>query len=198
MFQRRQKRTVSANVAEFVWPRMGWRRLLTYYMRRVSRLPGSEASLASGIAFGVAISFTPFVGLHIVLAVLLAWITRSNIIAAIIGTVAGNPWTFPFIWVWIYNLGGWLGVGTSDGSTATQNFYQLFSHMMTSLLKFDLVYLSESAWPIFGPMLIGSIPTTIIVWIVTYFIMKPIILRKTKHKNSVAAKRAARDERRIA
>lgn len=195
MFQRRQKRTVSAKVWEFVWPRMGWRRQLQYYARRVARLPGSVSSLASGIAFGVAVSFTPFVGLHIVLSVFLSWITRSNIIASIIGTAVGNPWTFPLIWVWIYNLGGWLGVGSSDGSTTPQNFHRLFSHMMTSLLKLDLAYLSESAWPIFGPMLAGSIPTATAAWLVTYFAMKPVIrsFRNTHFARRAAAKRAAQE-----
>jgi hypothetical protein len=35
---------------------------------------------------------------HFVLSALLAYIARANIIASAIGTVVGNPWTFPFIW----------------------------------------------------------------------------------------------------
>ena len=182
-----------------MWPRMGWRRQMKYYGRRIARLPGSDSSLASGFAFGAAVSFTPFVGLHIVISVFLSWIARSNMIASAFGTVVGNPWTFPLIWVWIYNLGDWLGVGNSDGLSKTQNFHKLFNHMMTALLKLDIGYLSESAWPIFGPMLVGSVPTAIVVWLVTYFIMKPVIgsIRGSRAVRRVAAAPTAQNERRI-
>ena len=35
---------------------------------------------------------------HILLAMLLALLIRGNLIASGIGTVVGNPWTFPLIW----------------------------------------------------------------------------------------------------
>ena len=35
----------------------------------------------------------------------LAWILRGSMAAAIIGTLFGNPWTFPFIWYLSYEVG---------------------------------------------------------------------------------------------
>ena len=62
----------------------------------------------------------------------IAYIVRANIVAAAIGTVAGNPWTFPFIWLWTYwlgrkILGGW-GNPVDLSSNATRvirNFYRV-------------------------------------------------------------------------
>ena len=73
----------------------GLKRTLKYWLHRISRIPDSTYAISAGIAFGASISFTPFVGLHFILAGLLAWVFRANIIASAIGTIVGNPWTFP-------------------------------------------------------------------------------------------------------
>ena len=69
---------------------------------RLKRLQGTPYSIATGFACGVAISFTPFIGFHMILAALTAWLIRGNIIASAIGTIVGNPWTFPFIWLAVF------------------------------------------------------------------------------------------------
>ena len=51
------------------------------------------------------VSFTPLLGLHFLLAIIFAYMIRGNFIAALIGTVVGNPITFPFIWGLIYKVG---------------------------------------------------------------------------------------------
>jgi hypothetical protein len=67
------------------------------------------------VACGAAISFTPFVGLHVVLGALLALIVRGNLLAVVAGTLVGNPWTFPFIWVASYEVGQYLLGGHAAG-----------------------------------------------------------------------------------
>ncbi len=84
---------------------MGWRRMGVYLVKRLTRLPGTPHSIAAGFACGTAISFTPFMGLHTVLSVLLSFLVRGNYLAAMAGTLVGNPWTFPFIWVASAKLG---------------------------------------------------------------------------------------------
>tara|TARA_B100000315_G_C14587217_1_gene593687 strand:+ start:610 stop:1167 length:558 start_codon:yes stop_codon:yes gene_type:complete len=169
---------------------MGWSRTGNYWAHRVSRLPGSVYSIAAGFACGAAVSFTPFVGLHILLGGLCAWLMRANIIASIIGTAVGNPWTFPFIWLWIYNFGVWLGFGTSGYHEHDLDFAALFGNAKQAALKFDLTFLSDTVWPIFGPMLLGSIPTAIVTWFLFYYAIKHIIetyrhsrLERAKHKH---------------
>ncbi len=175
MFRRRLKKPLHRRLCDFFWPNMGWRRTGSYWAHRVSRLPGSTYSIAAGFACGAAVSFTPFVGLHFILGGIWAWLMRANIIASAIGTAVGNPWTFPFIWVWVYNVGVLMGMGGGDHGEEPLDFAALFGHMIESALKFDLAYLAKVAWPIFGPMLVGSIPTTIVTWILFYYGIKYIV-----------------------
>lgn len=174
MFERRNKLGVLRRVRDFFWPRSGWNRASKYVFHRVARLPGTPYTLAAGFACGAAISFTPFVGLHFVLSALLAWILRGSIVASAIGTAVGNPWTFPFIWVWIYKSGLWMTAKAGEPVGAV-DFGRLFSDMMEALLAFDWVYLLDTAWPVFWPMFVGSLPTGVVVWLIFYAGLNPLI-----------------------
>ncbi len=175
MFRRRDKSSFLSRLRTWVWPKGGWLRAARYTMHRMARMPGSSYSIAAGFACGAAVSFTPFVGTHFLWATLLAWIVRGNIIVALIGTVVGNPWTFPFIWVWLYESGNWLIKGSTGGGRHYPNFYSTFAHMMDALLRFDLNMLIESAVPVIWPMFVSGIPTAIVVWFAFYVPLKKMI-----------------------
>ncbi len=93
---------------EFIWPSMGWKRTASYIKHRLVRLPDSSRSIAIGLAAGTAASFSPLIGTHIIQAAILAFLLRGNLIASVIGTIAGNPWTFPFIWMGSFWLGNYI------------------------------------------------------------------------------------------
>ena len=194
MFRRRNKPNAFDWLRNIFWPRIGWRRAWVYWLHRMGRLPGSDYSISVGFAFGAAISFTPFVGLHFLLAALLSWICRANILASAIGTAVGNPWTFPFIWIWIYKLGVWMGYETPEANVPSMDFAGFFGNMLKSLLRFDLNYLAETAWPIFGPMLLGSLPTAIIAWLAFYLIWHWSI---SAYRRARLRRRAARRQRQL-
>lgn len=142
----------------FLWPRMGLRRYLSYLRHRIGRMRGTPHSVAAGFASGAAMSMTPFMGFHFLLSALLAWVMRGNIIASAFGTVAGNPWTFPFIWLWSYRIGCWI----LDTETARNPFAGFsFSQVM------DDPY--DTLEPILVPMLVGSVPLGVTVWFLTYW-----------------------------
>ncbi len=176
MFKRRHKPAAHFRLKEFFWPSAGWNRSTRYVFHRVARIPGSAYTLAGGFACGAAISFTPFVGLHFVLAALLALLLRANVLASAIGTAVGNPWTFPFIWVWIYNVGVMM-VGDNHVGAEEVEFAVVFSRSMEALLRVDLIYLFETAAPVLWPMLVGSVPTAIVVWFLFYLPLSPMIAR---------------------
>src|SRR3546814_1540068 len=56
-----------------------------YVWRRVWRLTGTPHVIALGVAAGVFMSCTPFLGFHIVAAMLIAWVLRGNLLAAVFG-----------------------------------------------------------------------------------------------------------------
>ena len=175
MFHRRNKTALSGRIREFFWPRSGWNRSTKYVFHRVARLRGSPHSIAAGFACGAAMSFTPFVGLHFVLSAILAWFIRANIIASAIGTAVGNPWTFPFIWVWVYNLGQWMGASIPVGAAPEPDFVGIFGAILKASLSLDFTFLFDTAWPVFWPMFVGGVPTAVLVWLAFYMPMKPLI-----------------------
>ncbi|MCB9982730.1 MAG: DUF2062 domain-containing protein [Rhodospirillales bacterium] len=108
MFKRRKPRTVLQNIKELFWPSMGWVRAARYTRHRIVRLSDTAPKIALGLSIGVAISFTPILGTHFVQAGFIAYLVRANFLAALIGTFAGNPWTFPFMWWAAISLGSYL------------------------------------------------------------------------------------------
>ena len=90
MFKRRHPLPIHKRAGGFFWPRIGWRRSGAYVAHRLRRLPGTPYRIAAGFACGAAVSFTPFIGLHFLLAVLLALAVRGILVASAIGTVVVN------------------------------------------------------------------------------------------------------------
>ena len=199
MFKRRTQQPVHHKVGNLIWPQIGFRRSVTYVWHRVGRLHGTPHSIAGGFAAGAAISFTPFVGGHLVLAALVSWLTRSNIVAGLLGTAVGNPWTFPFIWLWIYELGRGMGAGGADQARpdALAIIVDLPGVMGRALLSFDVdwAYL-DNLWAVLWPMLVGSVPTFIMVWLAVYLVLKPVVA--TYQVKRIARRRRQQDKLRAA
>ena len=142
-------------------------RFLSYYKLRLARLPASSYAVSSGFACGSMVSFTPLLGLHFILAVVFAFLIRGNFIAALIGTVVGNPVTFPFIWGLIYKVG---------------TFVTSIKHVnLSNNINFEMII--NQTYEIFFPMLVGGIVIAPLVWVVTYFIIYSFISSYKKRKN---------------
>ena len=159
LFDRRVKPTFLEKARNMLWPRSGLRRSTRYLTHRVKRMPGSPYAIAAGFACGASVSMLPFPGFHFLLAALLAWSLRASIVVSAIGTVVGNPWTFPFIWLWIFELGNWI-LGTSSefsGQSVTMRF--LWEHPSQVLI----------------PMAVGSVPTALLTWLAFYLPLRRVI-----------------------
>ena len=175
MFKRREKSSLPSRVVNVLWPTIGWRRSFVYIRHRLGRLPGTPFSIAAGFACGAAVSFTPLVGLHFFLGGIWAWLIRANVIASAIGTAVGNPWTFPFIWMWLHQLGNWMGAAGASTSPYKLDFGMFFSHMINGVLMGDIDYLMETIWPVWWPMMVGAIPSMLVVWFGSYLPLKSLI-----------------------
>ena len=190
MFDRRDKLNGGQRVLSFFWPTMGWRRMGHYLKHRIGRIPGSPYEIAAGFACGAAISFSPFVGLHFIMGGVWAWLIRANIISSAIGTAVGNPWTFPFIWVWIYQCGLWLGIadGNAPADVRQLDFELLFGNMMEAIFSGDLDFLIETTGLVFWPMLVGSVPSIVVIWVAVYFPLKAMV---ESYQNARVQRRAS-------
>ena len=173
-----------------VWPRSGIRRTVAYIGHRVARLPGTSYAVAGGFAWGAAISFTPFIGLHLVLAGLGAWLSRCSILASAAGTVVGNPWTFPFIWAATYHIGAaLLGTESSDLAPAA-TFEAAFETIWQSIGNWVLAVVglpSTMPGPVDGrpfaelvrvvllPMVLGALPLAAIAGVAFFVPLRRVI-----------------------
>lgn len=155
---------------------------------KLDSLKGTPTSVAKGFATGVAMSFTPFVGFHILLALIITKITKQNGIAATLGTIAGNPWTFPLIWYMTLHTGHFI-LG-KDAPQLPINFKSFFSELFHTVITLDFSAFLGDIWPVFLPMLVGCIPFYIAVW----FLCSHLVLRIL---NSTANNNGGKNDTRI-
>lgn len=184
VFKRRIRLPFFSRIREALLPRRGWRRGVEYLGHRVRRLPDTPHRIALGFACGVFSSFTPFFGLHIVIAAVIARILRSNMVAALIGTAVGNPLTFPFIAPIALGLGRRiLGYGANgrDYHRVSEAFVEAFVAIRGGVLS--LVGLGYSDWgllvPFFRdivwPYLVGGLLPGLLAAIASYYLVRPLI-----------------------
>lgn len=144
MFKRRTPLSFPRKIRETLWPSMGLKRTGLYFFRRLVRLSDSTHRIAAGLAIGVLVSFSPLLGTHFLQCVLLCLILRANLLAAFVGTAAGNPWTLPFIWWTSYETGkriagffGWEAARAplpNQGIDLSHLWYMIVHHPMDILL----------------------------------------------------------------
>jgi uncharacterized protein (DUF2062 family) len=194
MFRSRARPSVPILLKRFVWPRTGWRRASEYLLHRVQRLPGTPYSVAAGLACGAAMSMTPFIGAHFFLAAVLAWLIRANVIASTFGTIIGNPWTFPLIWIGSFRLGQWMLGEDSSIPGNEGGFSGMFSALIRSMIEADGHLFATQVWPVWLPMILGSIPLAIVTGLIVYATFyRPIELYQMRR----LAKRLAKQHREL-
>lgn len=156
------------HLREWIWPSMGWRSLARWMEIKMKRTPGSAHKIALGFACGAFISFTPFMGFHILLGAAIAWLIGGSLWVSALGTIVGNPWTFPFIWAWSYKLGNFIlnienPVHFSEITNTIQNINSLATLWKNIEFYWDTILL---------PMLIGGVPTGILVGLIFYWAIR--------------------------
>lgn len=188
MFASRSKPPFVTKLKEFVWPSIGVRRAWAYRMHRLSRMNVTPHKLAVGFAAGAFASFTPFIGLHFILAALVALVVRGNLIASAVGTVVGNPVTFPFIWIASYNVGAqMLGLSTREEVTlATDSSVSMWSDGPVAVAQM----LWASVEPVIWPMVLGGIPLGLVCGAICYVLVL-VTLRKFRAQRAASRPKAA-------
>ncbi|WP_375164602.1 DUF2062 domain-containing protein [Temperatibacter marinus] len=140
-------------------------------------MPGSTHSIAAGVASGAAVSWTPLWGLHFILAAALAYVLRGNIIASAFGTAVGNPWTFPAICALNYQIG----------------LEILSLYGMTNWPAFSMEAVLEAPGDFFMPLMVGGVPSGIMIWFLFYGVMKLVL---ETHMEKRAERKALKEKQR--
>lgn len=184
VFRRRIRPGLVDRLRAAVLPRGGWRRGLEYLGHRVRRLPDTPHRIALGFACGVFASFTPLFGLHFILAAAFAKLVRGNVLAALLGTLVGNPLTFPVIAA----ASLWLGRQIVGFGATGRNFGRVtdaFGEAVEALWESTLALFGsgESEWgrivpflrDVFWPYLVGGILPGLAAAVLSYYLLKPLV-----------------------
>ena len=188
IFRRTQGVLHPRRLREWVAPRKGWSRGVRYLHARLQRLSGSPHSIALGFACGVLTSFSPFFGLHIVLAMLLAWMLRVSVVASALGTAVGNPLTFTIIVPSAVQAGRWLlGQQSQPGHSLAEVNEAMASPAVI------LVHWSEFLDSLLLPYAVGGMAIGLPASLGTYLVLRPVVAayQLARRRLAIARRRKA-------
>jgi uncharacterized protein (DUF2062 family) len=179
LFRRREAESLWERMRVHVWPRRSWSRSSRYVVYRLRRLSDSPHEVALGFAIGVFTAATPFLGTHIVVAIVLAWFIGGSVVASVLGTFIGNPITYPLLWYTTYEVGNLMLRGKLDEKTVD---------LSGGIFQKSI----EQLWPILKPMTLGSIPVGLALAALSYVLVKPMV-DAYKHRRRRALERSSRE-----
>jgi uncharacterized protein (DUF2062 family) len=139
----------------------------------VLRQQTTPHAVGLGLATGVFAAFVPVLGAQMLIAVAIAWMGRASIGAALLGTWAGNPLTWPAMWVASYVIGATL-LGEAGAMTVDELrglLTRLGDHSMQPIGWFAMIESGATLlWPILKPLFVGGLVLGLISGCALYFI----------------------------
>ncbi|MGH7970988.1 MAG: DUF2062 domain-containing protein [Limisphaerales bacterium] len=157
---------------------MNLRRWLHEHSLKLLAIRDTPEAIAGGVAIGIFFGFTPLFGLKTVSAILVAWLTRSNILAAVIAGALHDiilPF-MPFVYRWEYDIG----------------YYILANphHWPQSLAKIHRQGLAWRSWVSFiggvgKPLLVGGVVCATPFAILSFFVTQRIVARHQLKKKAL-------------
>lgn len=135
---------------------------------RFVKIRGNPKEIALGFALGVFVGMTPYMGLHMAIAVFFAALFKWNPIAAAMGAWVSNPLTAPFIYGATFYVG--------DTVLNIEN-----ACCIPNALSLDvIIQLVKNAPEIFWILTVGGIIVGIPAAVIGYYIALSTILKYRK------------------
>jgi len=197
VFKRRDKQSLIQRLRTLFFPKKGWKRSIQYVGHRVKRIPDTSHKIALGAAIGVFVCFSPILGVHMAMALVLVYFLRANLVASFITTMFGNPVTYPFIATASLGLGRTvLGMNAKDDDY--QSLHTAFWKASTDAWQLIQSWFGVAERPegladfvsnIFLPYLIGGTIIGLVAGAITYFLLKPVIAAYQIRRRAIMAER---------
>ena len=152
---------------------MNVNRWLRAHSLKLLAIRDTPEAIAGGIAIGFFFGFTPLFGLKTVCAIFFAWITRCNIIAAVLaGTLhdVALP-VMPVIFMWEYKIGYWMMHQEWPAHVTRARVH------WRDMLKWTTFLQWRAFLKVGLPWLLGSFILGVPVATISYFITRPIVAR---------------------
>ncbi|MGB7438934.1 MAG: DUF2062 domain-containing protein [Candidatus Acidiferrum sp.] len=136
---------------------------------KLKHLDAPPGAIATGFSIGIFASFLPLNPSPLIVATVVAWLLKRNVIAAVAGAVASILYIplLPLIWLAEYRLG---------------KLILPVRHELT-LNQARLWNVVRNSWDVYAAMLIGSIIIATPVTLLTYWAVKQLAERWARQKN---------------
>jgi uncharacterized protein (DUF2062 family) len=171
--------------------RRRWRILVADWLGREE----PPERIAAAIALGVGVGFSPFIGVHFLLALALAYLFRLNRLDAIIGQFAGNPWTLPPVFAIGYRFGLWIlrydrnRVPRLDWKPILESEWTWVLHPIDTV---RLVFGGPAFLPRLLSFLVGTTILAVLIALAAYVAMRAALALFHRKHPRVAARAARR------
>lgn len=152
-------------------------------------LDDTPHSIAMGVAIGVFISFTPTVGLHMALVVMLSFFIRLNRTAGLTAVWLNNPLTAIPVFFFNYLIGTWLLLRpaihwhefreTASQALAFEHWYQMLWSVVLGLGKLTL--------EVAGPLWLGSLLVATVFSVPAYFVVRRLVSARQRLHHALGA-----------
>ncbi len=150
--------------------------------KSILKVKESPHRIGLAFALGVFVGISPFLGLHYIGALLLAWLFRLNKLVAVVGVSVNNPWTI----VPISTFCVWIGakmMGIKDvlpevdwAGISLTNIIGTFSDMES------LKLMTKQLWPVISSFFVGSMLICTVSAIASYFIIQILMTKYQKEE----------------
>ena len=148
--------------------------------RAIFQVKESPHRVALAFAFGVFMGISPFLGLHYIGGIFLAWLFRLNRLVAIIGISVNNPWTI----VPISTFAVWLGaklLGIKHVLPEVDWTNISLINIISRLKDLEtFIALIEKLLPLIASFFVGSFIICTISAIASYFIVQILVNKYRK------------------
>ncbi len=155
---------------------MGRKRMLKF-LTRLLNLNDTPRRIALAFAVGVFLAFSPLLGLHTLLGLILAFLFGLNRVAVLVGLFVNNPWTLVPIYGAAVYVGGML-VGFPAASTLPD-----FGWRQVWQSSFWLQLIRD--WRVVKPLVLGSVILSVLASVLSYplalFIIQKGKTRRARH-----------------
>jgi uncharacterized protein (DUF2062 family) len=154
--------------------------MLRSYFRRLLALDDPPERTALAFAVGVFIAFTPLLGLHTILATLLAFLFRFNKVAIYAGTFVNNPFLtlVPIIFL-SYAVGAAI-LGRPVSLPAEGVELLRHPHILTTLYWREL---SARFWDLLLPFALGGTLLSVVCSLAAYPVTLKLLRANQRRKN---------------
>ena len=133
---------------------------------------------AAAFALGVAIGFSPFLGLHIVLGLVLAFLFNLNRVAVMAGLLVNIPW---FLMAPYYAAATALGAWITRTPMPPQFLLKLEGVRNLPSWRDSAVALGHLLWPLVVPFTLGSMIGTVAFGFAAYRLTLAFLLVRRRH-----------------